>query len=252
MLMRPVIQKVSWSAVGCVVLLSGLGIAGCATTSRYVVSEEREQPPVLSVKASNKHLVAMVNHFLLPNGSGAWVKDAPWQEVIFTVKNTSGSKLQIHEIALVLENGQWVQQGKSAEELVKIHREREEKAWHHMAVTGPATMGAAIAASLISPLVAMPVLLYGAYTQMSGFAETKREGVTIEDEFKRRQVQSGVLSPRGSLLGSAFFTLGASPPKEVVLSYEVNGRKADLHVPLDHKAIERAAGHSNSAGKEAK
>lgn len=179
-----------------------------------------------------------------PNGPGAWMKDAPWNEVVFTVRNLTGHDIEITSVRGVTAQGVFADQG--GIDQLKALEEQRRLALQKQADNSnqPKLLGAFIP-SLASTAVGMipgatlggGMPLAGARTTfMGGVAEGKatshsrareEQGADfqkIANEYRNRSVERVKLAPHGAITGSAFFPVSGDAVIELAISLREDTR----------------------------
>ncbi len=83
-------------------------LAACATTGRYITTPSAP-PPDLGIAASTEELRASLDYVLIPNGPGAWVKEARWDEYVLTIRNFFAAPFTVDKIRLIDPRGLYME-----------------------------------------------------------------------------------------------------------------------------------------------
>jgi hypothetical protein len=87
-----------------------------AHPERYTGSPA-DVPPNLSIEASDERLDAVVDHWIVPEGPGTWVRDAKWDEVVLTLANKTASPIAVTAVLLVDPRGEAIASGDDPPEI---------------------------------------------------------------------------------------------------------------------------------------
>lgn len=246
----------------CTVFLVWLVLVSCVTTGPKPISEHKDSLDTsagshpgalidLGISASDENLNVTLGQLILPNGIGAWVKDAPWDEYVLTVRNVSDKRLNILSVRLIDPGGKYIN---SNDDPSGLERESKKLASEYKAAG--ITMAAAAAPSIVIG-VGVTTMSLGAITTAATVAPVAAVGAPIaymmhrvqktknkeriEEEFaKRKLLSSGALTLSGdaTITGSVFFPLVPNP-KALVIDYKIEEPGASMSIfemPLDRLA----------------
>jgi len=220
-------------------------VGSCLAPQFYIPQAERTSPSYIGSAHKDRNLDVVLEHFILPNGSGSWVKDAPWYELILTIRNASRETITISQISMVDENGIIRPQAESYQSLSRMRQQIEQSA--------TSVEYAGVATEVI--LSAFLPIFAGFGSRAAG-GQVRQESNLMQQEFARRQIQSVSFIPDGSGRGSVFFPLHRNP-REIRISYMTGvGQSRELIMSLsslkDTPSKEKPTGEIETPKVEAK
>lgn len=229
--------------------------AGCAQNTRLI-----EKPTPLSedvgIHAESQHLSLTLTQVVLPNGPGSWVKDAKWDEYLFTIQNQGEAPLTILGFWLVDLRGIYL---KSREEPGRLEDISEALAEEYKSVQVKTAIGLATAAASSSLITGGAVATTGTlatvgpaallilpvipYIEFKAREAKELDKANIEKRFVARRLRSLRLADRAALQGSQFFPVVPNP-RTLVVEYRTGGTIHELKLPLEklrgvHEALAR-------------
>jgi len=230
---------------GSILIISLLIFSGCASLgpeTKYIQPSSREALPDLGVSSGNKELNVSLVYIIIPNGQGAWVKGAKWDEYLLTFKNLSDKPLTVERIRLIDPRGLYIDNGTNLEKLEKesdvLAKEYKDMGMAYapdIAVLGIGTLaattgslGLATAATVLAPVAAIGGVVWYYNKKMA----EQKDREAIETEFERRQITTFTLSENATVSGSAFFPIIPNP-KALVVDYRVGNETKTLEVSLE-------------------
>lgn len=222
--------------------------SGCAS-SRYITNPSTI-PPDLGISSQDNNINVSLKYLILPNGDGAWVKDARWDEYVFTVRNISDKPLTVERIRLIDPRGLYIERGVDPSQLETLS-ETLAKEYKDMGImiAAETAIPVAFAAGAVGmgAMVLAPVALVGGGLWYLGkkHADVK-DFENINKEFNRRQLTSFTLSSNATITGSAFFPMIPNP-KALVVDYRIGSEMKVIEVSL-----EKLAGLHVSSAKDTK
>jgi hypothetical protein len=228
-----------------------LFVSGCATT-RFIANPT--PPQELKISGKDENLAVTLDYIILPNGPGAWVKDALWDEYVLSFRNVSDKAIPIQRIRLIDPRGQYIERGFNAYQL-----EGQTKS---LAMTYKEAVGLEVvstvgmvgveAASMLLGAAFIPLGILAEPAILMGQTGNMQDMEKIQKEFERRQTFSFTLAPDGTYTGSAFFPIIPSP-KTLVIEYMRKNEMRVFELPLEKLAgLHVAPKNSQKAGSEAK
>lgn len=199
-------------------------------TTREEVKEQK------IAETQSPDLWAKVHVVIEPNGARSWMKDASWNEIVFTLKNAAAQDVVVDKIQMVNEQGVFVNQVELDELMqmsTRVGTESTKKYMGRYSYTN--TLATSVGGMLLDMVVPGAGLALQGYQMGKDIHDTKtmmQESEDMEraiDEFRRRQVAQCSLAPGGALFGSAFFP--PQRPRELRFSYTMkNGASRELVV----------------------
>jgi hypothetical protein len=227
--MKPSILKV----ISCFVIVSL--ISGCATSSRYV--EAPTPPPSdMGIASRDNNISVTLNYLILPNGQGAWIKDARWDEYVVTVRNISDKPVTVEKIRLIDPRGLYIDGGVDPSQLETMS-EALAKEYKDMGIQFAASTAipVAVAAGVvgIGAMVLAPVALIGGGIWYLGKKHADiKDSENINKEFNRRRLATFTLANNATITGSAFFPMIPNP-KALVVDCRIGSEMRVIEVSLE-------------------
>ncbi len=217
-----------------------VAVSGCAT-GRYIASPS-DLGAHLNLKNRDAVVEVELKHIIIPNGPGAWLQEAKWDEYIFQVRNYSSTPVTIESIKLVGPSGRYMDNSSNPETLEKLSEKllsQYEDAGVAVAIyaaPGVAAAGAVAAgsvagvaaAAVLAPVAAIAAPLY----YWNKTVTNARDKEDIEAEFRRRRVERVTISGNATLQGSAFYPILPSP-RALIVNYRQGEKIKTVQVPLE-------------------
>lgn len=214
---------------------------GCASSQRYI-SKPSEPAHEIGISSKTKEISVNLNSLIVPNGPGSWVKNARWDEYVFTIKNLSNYPVIVMNIRLVDPRGINIESNLNPEQLEEKSKAliKEYKIIGISVAIGAApaivagtaasagAVGTYLGASMLIPVAffAAPVVYsMGKYTDM-------KDKERIEGEFNKRRLTMFTLSDNEAIKGSAFFPIVPNP-KTLVFEYQTQNKVKALGMSLE-------------------
>lgn len=242
-----------------VLLIVGF-LSGCASSSRYIATPTAP-PPDLGISSKDDNLSVTLNYLILPNGLGAWVKGARWDEYVLTVRSICNKALTVEKIRLIDPRGLYIESGADPEQLETLSEALAEQ-YKDIGISvaiwavPSALVGVAIATTSIGTAVGVataaavlaPVVLVAAPIYYFGKQHAKQQDKeAIQRELTRRRLSTFTLSGNATITGSVFYPIIPNP-KALVVDYRIGSEMKVLEISLDKlKGL-----HVASAGEEKK
>lgn len=88
-----------------IVLTVALFTGSCLAPQFYIPQAERAAPTYIGSVQKDSHVEVVLEHLILPNSPGSWVKDARWYEFVFRIRNASKETVAIDQITMVDKSG---------------------------------------------------------------------------------------------------------------------------------------------------
>ena len=204
-----------------------VSLFACAP-SRYIEKQSHFGPD-LGISASDDHLKVSLNHVIIPNGPGSWVKEARWDEYIVTIENISEYPLTIQNVRLIDFRGVYINQGMDPTVLEKTSEQlTAEYTRGGLALAVYSAPRIAIWTGSFSALTAMvPFVSYASpvlgLTEMASKSAQAKDLKNIQAEFARRRIHYVTLSGGGKGTGSGFFPLVPNP-RALAIDYMVQAK----------------------------
>jgi hypothetical protein len=213
-----------------------------AAPPRRYVGRPAQEPPRLGIVGNDGRLEVTVEHWIVPNGPGSWVRGARWDEVVLSIRNRSDDTVDIEAIRLVDPRGLYITAGVDP---VELESRSEELAQQYedigvsvaifaapAAITGAALASGSVATAATAVALA-PVAVVAAPAYYFWRRHAKLEDrEQIESEFKRRQLPALILRSQGSARGSRFFPIVPSP-RSLSIDYRSGDDRYSLEIPLE-------------------
>jgi len=215
-----------------VLLLVALSLSACASTLRYV-SNPSPLPPDLGVSSGTEELNVSLNYVIVPNGSGAWVKGARWDEYILTIRNFSDKPLTIKRIQLIDSRGIYVEgtnpYSQVAILLAESIKNRGNEPW----------IDPMMARELPWLIMTAPLIVVGGGVFWLIDSKKREHREKIEKELTRREQGLALfrspLAGNATITGSVFFPIVPNP-KTLVINYQWQDEMKTLEVSLEKLA----------------
>jgi hypothetical protein len=219
---------------GVTIALLALLLTPCSS-SRHIESPS-PPGPALGLNATNEEVGLLLTYVLVPNGPGAWVKDAQWHEYVFTLRNLSDKTVTIERIRLVDPRGLYIdpsvnplQLEKTSDALAAQYKDAA-VAVAPAVIGGVALIGAGAAIGVIAPptlLIAVPA--YGIYKVQKAH-RTAQEREELERELNR-QLPSFTLAGQSTVSGSLFFPIVPNP-RALTVDYRIGSEMKELALAI--------------------
>jgi len=223
-------------------------LSGCLYTRRYIKPEDRQREwSDLEIASSDENMSVALNYVILPDGRGAWVKRARWDEYCITARNISDRPLTVERIRLIDPRGLYIESGVKPSQLEKLSRslERSYKDIGIAFAVGAAPAGgsgAAVAAESIgvgavavAAVAAETIVATGVVGVLGLFWPLEAPVTDIENirlEFNRRRLTTFTLAGNATIQGSVFFP-NIPTPGALVVDYRMEATTRVLEVLLD-------------------
>ena len=217
-------------------------LSGCATTGSRYIAVPSAPPPTLRISSTDDRLNISLDYIIIPNGPGAWVKDAGWDEYVITVRNISDKTLTVERIRLIDPRGLYIDSGINPFQLETLSEalvEQYKDAGIAVVIgavpavvtgvaAGAGAIGTAVGAATVGVITAplVPIYLLGRQ-----HAKVKDQEAIIR-EFTRRRLSTFTLSGNATISGSVFFPIIPNP-KALVVNYRIGNDMKVLEVPLE-------------------
>lgn len=225
-----------------VILIVGF-LSACAST-RYI--EAPTKPPDLGISSQDTNLNITINHLIVTNGEGSWVKDAEWDEYIITFKNISDKPASIHGVHIIDPRGLYINPGldplsvaKESASLAKIYGDLGIAVGAQAVGTALFMGGPPGVAGLLNPMANPLLSIVGSVGMMGAMAYSgAKKGEDIENiqrEFNKRIFKPFTFSPSSQLTRSSIFPIIPSP-KALVVDYRVGTEMKTLEISLEKLA----------------
>jgi hypothetical protein len=216
-------------------------VSACATSSRYIAAPSAP-PPDLGINFTDNNLSVSINYLIIPDGPGAWVKGARWDEYVLTSRNMSDKPLTVENIRLVDPRGLYIMSGVDPDQLETLS---ETLAGQYKDVgisvaigiapavvtgvaVGAGAIGTAVGAAALAPVALIAAPIYYFSKQQSDL----RDKENIRKEFTRRQLTTFTLSGNATISSSVFFPIVPNP-KALVVDYRVGSDMKVLEISLE-------------------
>lgn len=218
-------------------------LSGCASKSR-LLEEPTPFSKDLGIHTESPQLSVTVNHVILPNGAGSWVKDAKWDEYVLTIQNQGKGPLTIQGFWLIDVRGIYL---KSRDEPGRLETISEALAEEYKTVQLKTAVGVATAAASSTLIagsaastgalasagpVALLALPFVPYFEFKAKEAKELEMANIERQFVSRRLRSFRLAENAALQGSQFFPVIPNP-RELVVEYRAEGESRELSLSLE-------------------
>lgn len=212
--------------------------AGAGENRIYLGTAREEVKEQKIAETQSPDLWAKVHVVIKPNSTHSWMKDALWNEIIFTLKNAANQDVVVEKIQMVNEQGVFLDQVGLDELMQMSTRALTESTKQYMGrYSYPTTIATSVGGMLLDMVVPGAGLALQGYQMGKDAHDTKAMMQESEDreravdEFRRRQVAKCSLAPGGVLFGSSFFPL--QRPRELRFFYTMkNGTSRELTVSL--------------------
>lgn len=221
-----------------------LSLSGCATKSR-LIKKPTPLPADLGIHNESEHLSFTLNHLILPDGRGAWVKSAKWDEYLLTIQNQAEKTLTIQGFWIVDYRGLHLASSQSPARLQSVSEVLAEEYESVQLKTALGVATAAASSTLISggavattgtiaalgplALLALPIFPFVEFKKRQAEELEKNQ---IQRSFDHRKVISNKYEPNVILQGSLFFPVVPNP-RMMVVEYTTGGKDYKLTLPLD-------------------
>jgi len=191
------------------------------------------------VQGGDKATRITVRAIIVPNGPDSWMRGAPWNEIVLTVRNLTHREIDIVSIQGVTAQGVLVDQG-GMDAFTTIEQQRATTMQNQFAQqdqapvnnVAPGLMAAAVstlATSVLGPYSA--IAASGAGTGGAAGLQKAREDSEnaalsqqasdfekISGEYTKRSLAQAKLASKGEITGSAFFLTSPGEITEIVVS----------------------------------
>lgn len=218
------------------------------------VDASREQFSATQLGEAKDSAAEVTAHaVIVPNGPGTWMKDAPWNEVVFTVRNLTAHSIEIDSVRGVSPEGVFVDQG-GIEQLGAIKEQHVRAIDQQAHGQNQSHLIGSFVPSLASTAVGMipGVSSFGGGMPLAGARGSYGLGVArsqvtaqknaqaqldsdfekITDEYHSRSVRRAKLAAHGTLTGSAFFSTSVTVTDLVVALRESPRGKTDKELTV--------------------
>lgn len=215
-------------------------LVGCAPASRIVRQGEGDSPQTLDLRTPEEGaLRARVQHLVVPDGPGSWVREAAWDEYGLTLSNSSSSPVVVQAIEVSSEHftsAHQLDRGE-LEAISSKHFERMKTLGIVLMIGSAALTTAAsvafVAAGWTLATPAIPLLLafegVSAYRTMVRRAEDR--GV-MDYQLARRGIHlPATIAPGSELTASAFVPVTPAPQR-LAVRYLLEGEVRNAVVEL--------------------
>lgn len=222
-------RVVFFSSVALLVFVCGL--SGCAVSPdgmsysvgpKYIEKSDREEIAPIKKEVSDENIAVVLDTVLLPDGPGAWIKDAKWDEYILTIHNKTNSIVTIQDLSIVDARGTLVSQPYNLhllEQKTKALKGEYESAGLAVGKNigwQAGAMGAGALALLMGPAVGVAAAGAGLYSVYAGRQDEEK---TTNEYQLRKLTKDSKIDQHGRLTKSAFFPL-MPPPETLVVQYQ--------------------------------
>lgn len=215
--------------------------SACASSSRYIATPTTP-PPDLDISCKDNNLGVTLNYLILPDGPGAWVKGARWDEYILTIRSICDKPLTVEKVRLIDPRGLYIETGINPEQLETLSEAMAEQ-YKDIGITvaigiAPSVVaGAAVAAGAFGTaagaVVLAPVAIIAAPVYFFGKQHAKqKDKEAIQKEFTRRRLSTFTLSGNATITGSTFYPIIPNP-KALVIDYRIGSELKMLEVSLE-------------------
>lgn len=217
-----------------ILFLMPVFISGCATT-RFIANPT--SPRELKISGKDENLEVILNYLIIPDGPGAWVKDALWDEYALTIRNLSDKTLTVEKFRLIDPRGVYIESGVNPDQLESATKMLAEV--YKDAGIGVVVGAGITALGFVAPLAFTPVgmvagPLYLGYELNKNFTAIADREKTSK-EFTRRNLPSVTLSGNATVSGSAFFPIVPNP-KALVVDYRRGTETKILEISMEELA----------------
>lgn len=224
-----------------VLLIFTLLFSACASSSRYI-SAPTAPPPDLGISSRDDNLSVTLNYLILPDGPGAWVKGARWDEYVLTFRSICDKPLTVEKIRLIDPRGLYIESGADPEQLETLSEAMAEQ-YKDIGISvailaAPSVVaGAAVAAGAFGTaagaIVLAPVAAIAAPVYFFGKQHAKQQDTeSIQREFTRRRLTTFTLSGNATITGSSFYPIIPNP-KASVVDYRMGSETKVLEISLE-------------------
>lgn len=231
-------------AIALALCVSLLG-SGCVSRNYKPAPKNTPPPQVLNLALAQEPFEVGLNTLIAYNGPGSWIRDALWDEYVFTLRNPTSTSLTLSSFTLVDVLGTDLSPGsdpaKLEQESILLEMKYKEIDLTFVRFTAvvilvgsqAASMAIVGALSLSGTLVAVaataviiPVLIGVRIYQGNKQAAMKRE-------FHKRRISLPLtLAPEETITGSLFFPMAAGP-RSLRVGWSSETASGELVLPLD-------------------
>jgi hypothetical protein len=183
-----------------------------------------------------------VRAVIAPNGPGSWVKDAPWNEVVFTLRNLTDHDIEVASVRGVTAQGVFIDQG-GIEQMKELEEQKLAATTQVKHQRQPEVLSAflpSMASTAVGMIPGVATLgggmpLAGARTTFtSGMVESEAESQSIArqelqadlnkiaEEYHDRSLGTVRLASGGTVTSSAFFPISSGSVTELAFSIREN------------------------------
>lgn len=209
---------------------SGPGSGSSPFSTRFVEANERAAPQEIRRSGEDSVVRVTLVHALRPDGPGAWVQGAEWDEYVLAIENLSSFVVTLDTISVTDVRG------------VLVPREFHWQALRQksaMLKAEYASVGS-IAATNLAPQAALtggvlmatflpPVAIVLGGAALIAKSSKQQDELKIANEFGRRNIPiPAMVDSKGTIKGSAFFPV-MPPPRALVVQYR---NQQGLPVPV--------------------
>jgi len=217
-----------------ILLLMAVFVSGCATT-RFISSPT--PPKELNISGKDENFEVVLEHIILPNGPGSWVKDALWDEYVLTLRNLSDKDVTAERFRIIDPRGAYINSGYNPLQLESASRMLA-NTYKEIGITTAVGVGSE-ALLLAGGLAAAPIALaalpvYEVCSMGKTFSEAQ-DNEKINKEFTGRMLTAVALSGNATVTGSVFFPIIPSP-KSLVIDYRMKSEVKMLEISLEKMA----------------
>lgn len=233
-------RKMSGIASGLAILFL---LSGCAS-GRYI-EKPTSPPPQLGISSRDEAISVALTHVIIPNGPGAWVKDARWDEYVIKVQNLTGSPMTVERVRILDPRGVYIDSGVDPSQLEKVSETmariyKDAGIQFAIGMAPAAVGGAALAAGSIGTaagaLALAPVAMIAAPIYFFGKQHAdQKDKEAIEAGFHRRRLNnSTTLAGNATIIGSVFFPMVPNP-RSLAVEYRMGNTLRTIELPTEEK-----------------
>lgn len=206
-------------------------LSGCATT-RFISNPT--PPQELKISGKDQNFEVVLDHIILPNGPGSWVKDALWDEYALTLRNFSDKDVTAERFRIIDPRGVYINNGVNPFQLESASKmlANAYKEIGIMTVVGVGSEALLFVAPLVvAPLALVALPVYEICSMNKTFSDVQ-DNEKISKEFTGRMLTAVALSGNATVTGSIFFPIIPSP-KSLVIDYRMKNEMKTLEISLE-------------------